>query len=41
MDLYKFIKEQPNFLEEIQSSKKCAKDISSVCPGPPAQLQFV
>jgi hypothetical protein len=34
MDFYNFIREQPNLLGEIQSSKKYDKDISSVCPGP-------
>jgi hypothetical protein len=37
MDVYNFIKEQPNFLEEIQPSTKYDEDISSVCPGPSAQ----
>jgi hypothetical protein len=37
MDFYSFIKEHPNLLEKIQSSKKYEKDISSVWPGPSAQ----
>jgi hypothetical protein len=37
MDINNLIKEQPNFLEEIQPSNKYDKDISSVRPGPAAQ----
>jgi adenine deaminase len=37
MDFYNVIKEHPNLLEEIQSSKKYDKDVSSVYPGPSAQ----
>jgi hypothetical protein len=41
MDFHNFLKEQPNLLEEIQSSKRYDKDVSRICPGPSAQKRFV
>jgi hypothetical protein len=36
-DFNTFMKEQANFLEEIQPSKKYEKDVKSVYPGPPSR----